>query len=185
MHKQLPLILTLSRIAVVPIIIVAMLWDSQWGGIISAVLFVAASVTDYYDGYFARKYQVESIMGKLLDPIADKILVTSTLIMLIPTGRLGPIMVIILMARDAFINGLRSVAAAQNIVIAADPLGKWKTGFQMVAIPCVLVHTIPLPYLDKIPVYQIGYWIMWLSVILSVISGYTYIQKYLKNHPLS
>lgn len=160
------------------------MWDSQWKGIVAAVLFTLGSISDYYDGYFARKYKIESIMGKLLDPIADKILVSSTLIMLIPLERLGPIMVIILLARDTFINGLRSVAAAQNIVIPAGTVGKWKTGFQMVGIPCLLVYKIPVKYLDMIPVYQIGTWIMWGSVILSVYSGAVYIYKYNKKNPM-
>ncbi len=182
-QRHLPNIITLFRIAVVPFIILALKWDSQWAGVVAALIFITASISDYYDGYFARKYKIESVMGTLLDPIADKILVSSTLIMLIPSGRLDPIMVIILLARDTFINGLRSVAASENIVIPAGSVGKWKTGFQMVGIPCVLIYKIPFKYLDILPVYQIGYWIMWLSVILSVYSGFVYIQKYIKKNP--
>jgi len=98
-----------------------------------------ASVTDYFDGYFARKYQAVSNFGKFMDPIADKILVTSVLTMLLAMGKIDAWMVIIILARDNFIGGIRSVAAADQIVIDAKPAGKWKTAMQMVAIPIVIV----------------------------------------------
>lgn len=113
-----------------------------------------------------------------MDPVADKVLVSSTLIMLIPTGRLTTLMVVILVARDSIIDGLRSVAATRNIVISAAKTGKWKTATQMVAIPCILFN---YPLLG-LPIYQIGYWTLWASVALSLISGYNYVRDYIK-HP--
>ena len=111
-----------------------------------------------------------------MDPIADKILVTSILVMLIPTQKIDPLMVIVILARDTFIGGIRSVAAADGIVIDAKPTGKWKTALQMIAIPAVMIDQF---YLD-IPFDKIGYWVLWISVVLSVTSGLQYFWAYQK-----
>lgn len=169
--------ITMSRIFMVPII-VAFLYPNQIIlNIFAAVLFIFASITDYYDGYFARKYQATSNMGKFMDPIADKILVTSILVMLVPSDRIDPLMVIIILARDTFIGGIRSVAAADQIIIDAKPTGKWKTALQMIAIPAVMIDQ----KVYGIPFEKIGYWVLWISVILSVTSGFQYYWGYLKS----
>lgn len=177
LKKHIPNLLTYSRIAFVPFIIWFIYLDTTESGIIACALFILASITDYYDGYFARKWGIVSNMGKFMDPVADKVLVSSTLIMLIPTDRLTTVMVIILVARDSIIDGLRSVAATQNVIISAAKMGKWKTATQMVAIPCILFN-YPI---FGLPIYQIGYWTLWVSVALSVLSGYHYIRGYLKS----
>jgi len=177
-QKNLPMRITMSRIFAVPVI-VAMMWPNTlpWN-ITAAVCFILASLTDYYDGYYARKYGVVSNFGKFMDPIADKILVTSVLAMLLAQGKIDAWMVIIILARDNFIGGIRSVAAADQIIIAAKPAGKWKTAMQMVAIPIVIIGNMEpyLPYLDKI-----GYGVLWISVILSITSGIEYYFGYLKS----
>ena len=174
--KSLPMWITLSRIFIVPVIVVLMTPNHLAGNVAAAVLFMLASVTDYYDGYFARKYNAISNMGKFMDPIADKILVTSILVMLVPTNRIEPLMVIIILARDNFIGGLRSVAAADQIIIDAKPAGKWKTALQMVAIPAVIIDQRWL----GIPFEKIGYWVLWISVVLAVTSGIEYYLGYVK-----
>jgi CDP-diacylglycerol--glycerol-3-phosphate 3-phosphatidyltransferase len=174
--KSLPMWITMSRILIVPPIVALMFPRELWGNVSAAALFIVASITDYYDGYFARKYNAVSSMGKFMDPIADKILVTSILVMLATFQKIDPIMVIIILARDNFIGGLRSVAAADQIIIAAKPAGKWKTALQMVAIPAVIIDQ---PWLG-IPFEKIGYWVLWISVILSVTSGFEYYFGYLK-----
>lgn len=163
----------------VPFIVWALVLPVNWGGYLAAGLFILASITDYFDGALARKFGVESAMGKFMDPIADKVLVSSTLVMLIPSGRLDPFLVIILLARDTIISGLRSVAATENRVIAAGTVGKWKTAWQMIAIPCVLIKD---PLFGIIPVYEIGYGILWASVFLSVYSGAQYVHGYNQRH---
>jgi len=169
--------ITWFRIFLVPLII-AFLWPNQlWMNVIAAILFMIASISDYYDGYFARKYNSISNMGKFMDPIADKILVTSILVILIPTEKIDPLMVIVILARDTFISGIRSVAAADGIIIDAKPVGKWKTALQMVAIPAVMIDD----RVFGIPFDKIGYWVLWFSVILSVTSGVQYYLGYLKN----
>lgn len=179
--KQIPNWVTFSRILVVPLIIWTLTSNCPYGGWGAALLFILGSLTDYFDGALARRYGVESTFGKFMDPIADKILVTSTLVILIPTGRLSATMVIILLARDTLIQGLRSVAATQRIIIAAGAMGKWKTAIQMFAIPCVLVHD-PV---YGIPVFELGYWTLWISVALSLISGAEYVWNYARNRSKS
>ncbi len=177
-QQKLPMQITISRILMVPIVVAAM-WPGQlWWNIVAASLFIVASITDYYDGYFARKYNAVSNMGKFMDPIADKILVTSILTMLLFQGKVDPLMVIIILARDNFIGGIRSVAAADQVVIAAKAAGKWKTAMQMIAIPIVIIGNIDsiIPYFDKV-----GYAVLWIAVILSVTSGIEYYAMYLKS----
>lgn len=172
----------MSRIFTVPIIVAFLYPNELFYNTIAAVLFILSSITDYYDGYFARKFNATSNMGKFMDPIADKILVTSILVMLVPSFRIDPLMVIIILARDTFIGGIRSVAAADGIIIDAKPTGKWKTALQMIAIPAVMIDQEAY----GIPFEKIGYWVLWISVILSVTSGCQYYWGYLKSkHALS
>jgi CDP-diacylglycerol--glycerol-3-phosphate 3-phosphatidyltransferase len=176
-QQKLPMQITMSRILLVPVIVALLVPQTLGLNVVAAGLFILASITDYYDGYFARKYNAVSNLGKFMDPIADKILVTSILVMLIPYDRIDPYMVIVILTRDTLISGLRSVAAADQIIIAAQASGKWKTALQMVAIPAVIIgeNWAGLPF-DKI-----GYWVLWISTCLSVSSGIQYVLGYLKS----
>lgn len=177
--KKLPLILTLSRIIVVlplaALLFFAEKYQIPWMNWLSVVLFIAASITDYYDGYYARKLNVVSNLGKFLDPVADKILVTSILVVLLAQGRVDIWSVILFVGRDTLIGGIRAAASADGLVIAAQTTGKWKAAMQMIAIPLLMVNFIELPF----SAHMIGYVILWLSVILSMLSGWQYIQLYL------
>lgn len=170
--------ITWSRIALcVPVVLVMMLVDRPLSGYIAAALFIVASITDWADGYYARKFDAQTTMGKFMDPIADKILVSTILILLIPYGHVGPILVILLLVRDILIGGIRSVAAADRLIISAKATGKWKTAIQMVGIPCVLIET---PVLG-LPLVQIGQVALWISVVLSIVSGWEYLSVYLQS----
>ena len=171
---QLAMIATIFRILIVPLIIAIMILQPQLWNWYSAGLFVIASITDWLDGYWARKYDSVSILGQFLDPVADKVLVSSILILLIPMGRIEALAVIILINRDVFISGLRSIAASQGLVISAGPMGKWKTALQMVAIPLILIGEKSLGF----HLETLGYWGIWGSVILSVISGFQYVMAF-------
>lgn len=162
-----------------PVIVAVLMLLSgwAWAGWTAAVLFGLASVTDWLDGHFARKFKVESNMGRFMDPIADKILVLGAIVMLLTMNRVDPVMVFLFLARDIFIGGIRSVAAANNLIIAAKPFGKWKTAAQMVAIPCLLIWE-PI---FNIPIANIGYWCLWVSVGLSLLSGAEYTVGYYKS----
>lgn len=172
--NNLPMILTYARAVTAPLILAVLMSGWTWAGWTSAILFILASVTDWLDGYLARRLKVESNMGKFMDPIADKILVLGALVMLLAMGRVDPIMVFLLLARDIFIGGLRSVAAANNVIIAAKPFGKWKTALQMFALPCMLIYE-PI---WRLPIADIGYYTLWVSVGLSLISGAEYTLGY-------
>jgi CDP-diacylglycerol--glycerol-3-phosphate 3-phosphatidyltransferase len=174
---NLPMILTYARAAAAPLILGILMSGWTFSGWLSAVLFMLASLTDWLDGYFARKYKVESNMGRFMDPIADKILVLGAIVMLLAMGRVDPVMVFLFLARDIFIGGIRSVAAANNLIISAKPFGKWKTAFQMVAIPMLLVYD-PL---FGLPIADIGYYALWVSVGLSLISGAEYTVGYYRS----
>lgn len=174
-QKNLPMWLTMGRIFSVPLVVGFMAPQTFVYNLIAAAIFTIASITDYYDGYFARKYNAVSNMGKFMDPIADKILVSSVLILLVTKNLVDPYMVILIIARDTYISGIRSVAAADNIIISAKPTGKWKTGVQMVAIPALMIGD-----LWGIPVAKIAYFSLWVAVLLSVFSGAEYYLAYLK-----
>ncbi len=180
-QKRLPMWITLSRIFFVIPILVLLNNPGLPSKIIACVIFIIASITDYYDGYFARKYNATSNMGKFMDPVADKILVSAILIMLVIQQLVDPYMVILIITRDTLIGGLRSVAAADQIVIDAKPAGKWKTALQMGAIPFLILgpqawDSFPL----SIPLHQWGYFALWVSTILSLTSGWGYYQGYRK-----
>jgi CDP-diacylglycerol--glycerol-3-phosphate 3-phosphatidyltransferase len=176
--KKLPMWVTLSRIFMVPVILLAMVPNTFSWNLVAAGLFILSSITDYYDGYFARKFNAVSNMGKFMDPVADKILVSSILVMMAYAHKIDPWMVVVILGRDNFISGIRAVAAADGIVIDAKSAGKWKTALQMGAIPGSMIGEIPgyLPYLDKI-----AYGLLWISVVLSITSGAEYFFAYMKS----
>ena len=168
------MILTYSRAAAAPLVLAVLMSGWTWAGWAAAALFVLASITDWLDGHFARRWAVESNMGKFMDPIADKILVLGAICMLLAMGRVDPVMVFLMLARDIFIGGIRSVAAANNLIIAAKPFGKWKTAIQMCAIPLLLIYEPVF----RVPIADIGYFALWVSVGLSLISGAEYTLGY-------
>lgn len=161
---------TLARMVLVAPILIGMLSENIWIRTLTAALFAIASLTDFFDGWAARKYNQVSDWGKVFDPVADKVLVTSVLVALIPRGAIDPYMVIILLARDTLVGGLRALAANHQLIIAAKPAGKWKTALQMVAIPALIIGGD----IGPIPLEKIAFWSLWFSVILSVISGVEY-----------
>lgn len=180
--KKLPMWLTWGRmVACIPLTVVMLTMDKWTGGRIAAAIFLLAAVTDWFDGYFARRFGVQSTLGKFMDPIADKILVSTVLILLVPSGAVHPVLVILLLGRDILIGGIRSIAAADQVIIDAKPTGKWKTGIQMVGIPAILLDFTPFSMLENVSTQVIGHGLLWISTVLSVISGWEYIQIYREN----
>lgn len=135
---NLPNYLTFARILMVPILVVVLMTRVQHHQIIGAVVFWIASITDFYDGYFARKYRQITVLGKLLDPLADKLLISAALISLIELDKTPAWMAFIILAREMAITGLRGIASEERITIAADSMGKWKLGAQIAAISCLI-----------------------------------------------
>ncbi|SNB45857.1 CDP-diacylglycerol--glycerol-3-phosphate 3-phosphatidyltransferase [Geobacter sp. DSM 9736] len=183
---NLPNILTLMRIAAIPVLVILLLSPSRTAGFWAAALFAAASVTDWLDGYFARRMGIETVFGKFLDPIADKLIVMTALIMIIPFGRVPAWMVLVILGREIIITGLRGIASSEGIVIAASNLGKFKTIFQLVAIIGLLLHfdyhwffSIDHPYLF-VNMHNVGMFYLWIATIITIWSGVDYLLKFMK-----
>lgn len=169
--------LTLLRIALIPVFIVFFYVDADWWNYYAAALvFIAAAITDLFDGALARKHNIVTKFGKLIDPIADKLLVGSALILLTSTGWIHPVFVIVLIGREFIISGFRSLAAAEGIVLAADNLGKLKTVVQIVMIVVIILYYggkgIFGAWLDIL-----GIILVWASVVLSLLSCVNYFLK--------
>ena len=173
--------LTTLRVALVPFIYAGMVVgeDDQLILLGTWMVFLIACLTDYWDGVIARHQGKATKIGKLLDPVADKILICSLLILLVAMERAPAYLTIILIARELIINGLRSIAAAEGKVIAASGGGKSKTITQMVAVGFLIIHynTIGLPC------HEIGIMMLWVATGISLWSGYKYIVSYFQNLP--
>ncbi|MCO4793063.1 MAG: CDP-diacylglycerol--glycerol-3-phosphate 3-phosphatidyltransferase [Bacteriovoracaceae bacterium] len=184
---NLPNRLTIFRIVLIPIILGCLflnLTDSEWIipfhkdlGWIAGWTFVAASITDFFDGYFARKRGIVTVLGSFLDPMADKFLVVSSLIMLQGMDRVPVIIVIILVLREMYINSLRLLANERGFNVPVGQLGKWKTAFQMVGIPLLMAYDTPW----GIPMPLLGTLFIYLASIFSLYSALEYSVNLLKN----
>ena len=165
-----PNFLTMCRVAAIPGIILLMLCPSRLSAFMAALLFSAAAITDYFDGFFARNRGLTSEFGKLMDPLADKLLVSSALIMIVSHEWIPGWVICIIIGREIAITGLRNVMAENNEDISASNLGKYKTGFQIAAIIPLLIH---YPYFG-INFHGIGMFFLWGALIYTVWSGLDY-----------
>ncbi len=175
-RERLPNLLTLCRIFTIPLLVVLLSFPRPLTRILAALLFVLASTTDYFDGYLARRFDVISPMGKLLDPMADKLLIMAALVMLVagPQGSIPAWMVVIILGREIMVTSLRGVASAHGVVIQAEELGKYKTILQTYAITGLFLHD---PYFS-IDFHAGGMYFLWASMILSIWSGVSYFRKF-------
>lgn len=163
---------TVFRLILIPVFVIALLFY-QTESLIPAIIFIVASLTDFIDGYLARSRNLVTTFGKFLDPLADKMLATTALIMLIELGKVPAWMVVIVVSREFIITGFRVIAASNNITIAASIWGKFKTATQFIAIILLLLNNkifveLPLPF---------DYIFLYISVILTIISAVDYIYK--------
>lgn len=184
--RHLPNFLTLSRILVVLPMAVILTSPSKSAGFIATVLFAIASFTDWLDGYLARRMGIITVLGKFLDPIADKLLVMAALIMIIPFDRVPAWMVLVILSREIVITGLRGIASSEGIVIEASNLGKYKTIFQIVAILGLLLHYeyhwlfgLQSP-LFLVNMHNVGIFYLWIATIITVWSGVDYLVRFFK-----
>lgn len=168
---NLPNTITVARCLAVPLMVV-LLWDKpdRTQGILACAVFVAAMLSDVLDGYLARKWDLQSIAGAFLDPLADKLMVVTTLVMLIPHGWVPAWAVVVLESRELAISGLRSIAISEGMVIAAGSLGKFKTSYQSAAIGFLLWH---YPNLG-IDAHSVGMLLLYTSIFFSLASAAEY-----------
>ena len=169
-------ILTLSRILAVPVIIVLLVFPGKTNCLIAMFAFIAASLTDLADGLIARKYNLVTNLGKFLDPIADKILISSVLIMLVEKGWVPAWVAILIIVREIVVTGLRAIAADKGKVIAADKYGKLKTIVQIVALCPIILHH-PWWGIDLVP---FGMVMLYLALALTLFSGWNYLSNFYK-----
>ncbi len=174
---NLPNTITLLRIAIVPVLFFLLTAPGPTGSLVIAALFILAALTDLLDGYLARKYQIVTAMGKLLDPIADKLIVNTAMILMIPIGRIPAWVAAVIIARDFAVDGIRSMAAAEGHVIAASRLGKRKTLCQIFALSALMIH-YPLFGADA---HVVGTFILYIALFLSVYSGIEYFIGFYRN----
>ncbi|MDI2111876.1 CDP-diacylglycerol--glycerol-3-phosphate 3-phosphatidyltransferase [Commensalibacter nepenthis] len=185
MYINLPNCLTLSRIVIIPILAVLVMIHCPLTDFLACILFICAGITDYLDGKLARAWQQLSDLGRMMDPIADKLLVGVLLVVMagydrLPYGGLIPAMVIL--AREILVSGLREFLASSQISLPVTQLSKWKTTFQMVALGFLLAGDTSAQMLgiSWFPVSVIGAVLLWISAILTMITGWEYIQTGLK-----
>lgn len=181
---NIPNLLTLFRIALIPPVCVLIFFGDPVSVLIAVVLFWVASVTDWVDGYIARRQNLVSMTGKFLDPLADKLLVMASLVMMLPMGRIPSWLVIIIIGRELTVSGLRSIAATEGMVISAGEGGKYKTTFQMIGILLLLIHfTYDVNYgfmTVRLNFHWLGLGLLLISAVFSITSAVEYFRGFLQ-----
>jgi CDP-diacylglycerol---glycerol-3-phosphate 3-phosphatidyltransferase len=167
--------LTGLRFVMIPLMVVLLTFEqTTLIAFLAWLVFTLAALTDWLDGYLARKFDCETVFGKLMDPLADKLLVVSALIMLIPLGRVPAWVCLVIIGREIFITGVRGLAASTGTVVAADNLGKLKSNFQYFGVGFLIfpLNLLPIPYQ-----YEFAMILIYISLVLSIWSAVNYTYK--------
>ncbi|MFL5318585.1 MAG: CDP-diacylglycerol--glycerol-3-phosphate 3-phosphatidyltransferase [Myxococcaceae bacterium] len=179
-----PNMLTVARMLIIPLFVWFTYDADPWYSLMAALLFVIASVTDIIDGWLARKMNVVTVVGKFMDPLADKLIVMAALVMMVRLGRMPAWIVIVLLSREFIVTGLRQVAASEGLVIAAGQEGKWKTSLQLVGVIALCVH---YPHMInygwatyRVDFNAVGKVCIYLSTLFSVWSMGNYFQAFMQ-----
>ena len=178
---NLPNLVTMGRVALVPFVLLFIDNFSPLRSFIASLLYLICAAGDGLDGYLARKRGEVSTLGKFLDPLADKLIVNAVLVFMVALGRVEAWVVVVLIARDLAVNGLRSIASAQGLVISASDGGKIKTALQLVAIVLLLIH-FRYPALGVgilVDYHKAGWWLLLISTVMSLYSGADYMRHFL------
>ncbi len=179
-----PNAITLVRIAMIPVILAFTYYEGRVNSFIAAVLFAVTGATDFLDGWVARRTGAVTVVGKFLDPLADKLIVMSVLIMLVHLGRVPAWLVILILAREFMVTGLRTMAMSEGIVIAAGQEGKYKTSLQIAGISFLLLHykyrVDFLAFEVDVDANVVGNWLLYLSVAFSLWSAWVYIRDFFR-----
>jgi len=174
---NLPNTITMLRISFIPVLFGLLLSPDQTMSLVMAGLFIAVSFTDLLDGYIARRYNIVTTMGKFLDPIADKLVINTAMILMIPIGRIPAWVVAIVIIRDFAVDGIRNIASSEGHIISASWLGKQKTLCQVFAVSALMIH---YPFLGA-DAHVVGTTILYLALFLSVYSGLDYFVKFYRH----
>ncbi len=186
MLSDLPNLLTLSRIIAIPVMVVLAALRTPAGDLAACTVFALAGITDYFDGKLARDRQQTSDLGRMLDPIADKLLVAAALMMVIGMGRMNAASLypaIVIMLREILVSGLREYLAGVRVGLPVTNLAKWKTGVQMGALGALLGgdSAAPLVWLQFLPVTLIGESMLWVAAALTLATGWDYLTAGLRH----
>ncbi|MBA3813878.1 MAG: CDP-diacylglycerol--glycerol-3-phosphate 3-phosphatidyltransferase [Alphaproteobacteria bacterium] len=176
-----PNLLTIIRIALIPVVVILFYFDRPLSNWIVASIFIVACITDYLDGYFARALKQTSRFGMFLDPVADKLLVAATLLMLVGFGRiqgLSLIPAVVILCREILVSGLREFLAEAHVSVPVTRLAKWKTGIQMIALTLLIIEDIPGCFL---PISALGTLGLWVAALLTLITGFDYLRAGIKH----
>jgi CDP-diacylglycerol--glycerol-3-phosphate 3-phosphatidyltransferase len=177
-----PNLVTLARIALIPLFLVLLLDESRRNSFYAALVFGFASATDYVDGYLARRLKLITTFGKFIDPLADKLITMSAYVACVHLGRLPAWVAIVIIGRELIISGLRTVAMSEGIVIAASQGGKWKTALQLVGIVGLVVHyrheVDLLVWTGPVDFQVVGDWLTYLSLVYAITSGVDYFRGF-------
>ena len=177
-----PNIITMFRIAIIPVVCFFLYEAGPVDSFIASLLLALGAISDFFDGYLARKYNLISVVGKFLDPLADKLIVMATLVMMVPMGRIDAWICIVLLTREITITGLRSIASTEGLVMAANDSGRYKTAFQLVGILCLMIHytyTIDFVFLTaNIDFHTVGLWLIYISLAFSLFSAGLYFRDF-------
>ena len=165
---NLPNSLTIARLIFIPVFLLVASMNWYYADYIAAAIFIIAAITDGLDGYLARKKHQITLMGQFLDPVADKILVTAALILLVEIGRIPGWIAIVIFSREIAVTGLRAIAAAQGIIIAASFLGKIKTVTQIIAISALLLDNFPFSLIN----FPFDYVALTFAMVFTLLSGF-------------
>jgi CDP-diacylglycerol--glycerol-3-phosphate 3-phosphatidyltransferase len=179
---NLPNLLTMGRVVMIPIVLWLMYQQTRAANFWATILYSLAAITDFVDGYLARRMGLTSVLGKFLDPLADKLIVLAALVLMVELGHVPAWAVIVIMARELSITALRTIAASEGVVIAASRGGKDKTAVQMVALVALILHD---PYVldwgfykDAVYLNAVGLVLLYLSVFFAITSAGEYIQLF-------
>ncbi len=170
--NNLPNTLSVMRLVLIPVVVICLYFPGKLGSFLAALFFGLAAITDLLDGFYARRHKKITSLGKFLDPLADKLLISATMIMLITLNRIPAWVVIIIIVREMAVTGLRGIAVVEGIVIEASSLGKYKTIFQLVSLICLSLH---YEYL-KVDFHIVGMTFLWAALILTMWSGWVYVK---------
>jgi cardiolipin synthase len=181
MRTNLPNLLTLFRIAVIPGLVALFYFESRFASWLACGLFSLAAITDFLDGYIARVTKQQSAFGRFLDPVADKLLVSSALLMMVAFGQISGLVILpalVILCREITVSGLREYLAGLQVSVPVSQLAKWKTTLQMVAIAVLIVGKNGP---RDIPVVEIGEVWLWVAAILTIVTGYDYLRAGLRH----
>ncbi len=178
-YRNLPNLLTGLRVLAIPLVMVLLAFPSKLSSVLAALFFALAGATDVLDGFIARRQRLVSRFGKFMDPLADKLLVSAALIMLIPLGRVPAWMAFVIIGRELAVTGLRALASSEGIILAPDRWGKTKTFLQIAALTGVILH-YPFFTLDF---QKIGMGLLWLALLVTVTSGCGYFYGFFTRIP--